>query len=104
MNMKLERSFNSNVFQTVFETNSKKKIKIILTTSIRIARKPETSTVRQHFTLRNRRGDVYLVIRYNFIENFASDRPHRYKATRMKFVSRDHQRSKKKKKNFETFT
>lgn len=27
MNMKLERSFNSNVFQTVFETNSKKKNK-----------------------------------------------------------------------------
>lgn len=104
--MKLERSFNSNVFQTVFETNSKKKIKIILTTSIRIARKPETSTARQYFksTRRNRRDDVYLVIRYNFIENFASDRPHRYKATRMKFISRDHQRSKKKKKNFETFT
>lgn len=90
-----------------FKPCSKQIQKIILATSlIRIARirEPETGTARHRNILPCEIDEATFTLSLdNAIENFASDQPHRCKATGMKFVSRDHQRSKKK-KNFETWT
>lgn len=85
-----------------FKPCSKQIQKIILATSlIRIARirEPETGTARHRNILPCEIDEATFTLSLdNAIENFASDQPHRCKATGMKFVSRDHQRSKKKKK------